>query len=158
VYIVERKYRIADSLASETIRLDSTFALIWLAKAEALLFEGRGTEAVAILERRVAELPPHQPSDTHAILAYAYAHTGMTAKARALLESQRVDNGGRLPANGMLAAALDELGDHEAAIELLGEAVRAHDAWLLQYARGERYDKLRRDPRGAGLLGRVERM
>jgi serine/threonine-protein kinase len=158
VYIVEREYRIADSLASETIRLDSTFALIWLAKAEALLFEGRGAEAVAILERRVAELPPHQPSDTHAILAYAYAHTGMTAKARALLEEQRIDNGGRLPANGMLAAALEELGDHEAAIALLGEAVRRHDAWLLQYARGERYDKLRRDPRGAGLLGRVERM
>ena len=158
VYIVERNYRVADSLASETIRLDSTFALIWLAKAEARLFDGHGAEAVAILERRVAELPPHQPSDTHSILAFAYAHTGMTSQARALLESQRVDNGGRLPANGMLAATLEELGDHEAAIALLGEAVRAHDAWLVQYARGERYDKLRRDPRGAALLGEVGRM
>jgi serine/threonine-protein kinase len=158
VYIVERNYRAADSLASETIRLDSTFALIWLAKAEARLFEGHGAEAVAMLERRVAELPPHQPSDTHSILAYAYARAGMSAKARAMLESQRVDNGGRLPANGMLAATLEELGDHEAAIELLAEAVRMHDAWLLQYARGERYDKLRRDPRGAGLLGKVETM
>ncbi|HSQ28846.1 MAG TPA: protein kinase [Gemmatimonadaceae bacterium] len=158
VYIVERNYRAADSLASETIRIDSTFALIWLAKAEARLFEGQGDEAVAILERRVAELPPHQPSDTHSILAYAYARAGMTAKARALLESQRVDNGGRLPATGMLAATLEELGDHEAAIALLAEAVRAHDAWLLQYARAERYDKLRRDPRGAALLGTVGTM
>ena len=158
VYIVERNYRVADSLASETMRIDSTFALIWLAKAEARLFEGQGDEAVAILERRAAELPPHQPSDTHSILAYAYARAGMTAKARTMLESQRVDNGGRLPANGMLAATLEELGDHDAAIALLGEAVRVHDAWLLQYARGERYDKLRRDPRGAALLGKVGTM
>ena len=43
-----------------------------------------------------------------------------------------------------------------AAIALLAEAVAQHDAWLLQYTRGERYDKLRRDPRGAALLARVE--
>jgi eukaryotic-like serine/threonine-protein kinase len=158
VYVAERKYAVADSLASEAIRLDSTFALIWLTKAEALLFEGHGAEAVAILERRVAELPPHQPSETHAMLAFAYARAGMAAKARALLEAQRVDNGGRFPANGTLAAALEELGDHEAAIALLEEAVRMHDAWLIQYARGERYDKLRRDPRGAAALAKVETM
>ena len=158
VYVAERNYPAADSLASEAIRMDSTFALIWLTKAEARLFEGHAAEAVAILERRVAELPPHQPSQTHAFLAFTYARAGMAAKARALLESQRVDNGGRLPANGTLAATLEELGDHEAAIELLEEAVRTHDAWLIQYARAERYDKLRRDPRAAGLLGRVERM
>ncbi len=26
-----------------------------------------------------------------------------------------------------------------------------HDTWLLQYTRGERYDKLRKDPRGRGV-------
>jgi serine/threonine-protein kinase len=158
VYVDERNYRVADSLASEAIRMDSTFALIWLTKADALLFEGHAAEAVAILERRVAELPPHQPSETHANLAFAYARAGMAAKARALIESQRADNGGRLPANGTLAATLEELGDHEAAIALLEEAVRTHSVWLPQYARGERYDKLRRDPRGAAALGKVETM
>jgi hypothetical protein len=52
--------------------------------------------------------------------------------------------------------ALEELGDHEAAITLLGEAVATHDTWLLQYTRGERYDKLRKDPRGAALLAKSE--
>jgi len=156
VYVSERRYAAADSLANETIRLDSTFALIWLTKAEAMLFEGRGPEAVAILERRVAELPAHRPSDTHGVLTYAYARTGMAAKARALLAAQRADAGGRLPATGVLATALEELGDHDAAIALLGEAVAQHDAWLLQYTRGERYDRLRQDPRGAALLAKTE--
>ena len=156
VYTAERKYAVADSLAAETIRYDSTFALIWAAKAEVLLFEGRNAEAIAIFERSVAELPPHRPTETHGLLAYAYARSGNAAKARALLDSQRADNGGRLPATGVIAASLEELGDHEAAIALFGEAVRTHDAWLLQYNRGERYDKLRRDPRGAALLATVE--
>jgi hypothetical protein len=82
----------------------------------------------------------------------------MVDKARALLESQRADAGGRLPATGTLATALDELGDHEAAIALLGQAVAQHEAWLLQFSRAERYDKLRRDPRGAALLAKTEGM
>src|SRR5689334_2421421 len=38
------------------------------------------------------------------------------------------------------------------ATEVADALQRTHDAWLLQYARGERYDKLRRDPRGAAFL------
>jgi len=156
VYLAERSYRAADSLANETIALDSTFALVWTVKAEALLMQGRGDEAVAILERRVAELPPNRPTETHGLLTYAYARSGKVAKARALLDAQRADNGGQLPATGVLAATLAELGDQDASIALLGAAVAAHDAWLLQHTRGERFDKLRRDPRGAALLAKVE--
>jgi serine/threonine-protein kinase len=156
IYVGEHRYAAADSLANETIRLDSTFALIWSVKAEALLLQGHGAEAVAILERRVAELPANRPTEVHGLLTYAYARTGMVAKARALLAVQRADAGGRLPATGVLATALEELGDHEAAIALLGEAVAQHDAWLLQYTRGERYNKLRQDPRGAALLAKAE--
>jgi len=64
--------------------------------------------------------------------------------------------GGRLPATGALATALEELGAHEAAIVLLGRAVEGHDAWPLQFTRGERYDKLRKDPRGAAFLAKSE--
>jgi eukaryotic-like serine/threonine-protein kinase len=156
VYVGERRYDAADSLATETLGLDSAFALARSVKAEALLLQGRGAEAVAIFERRVAELPPHRPTEDHGLLAYAYARTGMVAKARALLAAITADAGGRLPATGVLATALEELGDHEAAIALLDEAVATHDAWLLQYTRGERYDKLRKDPRGAAFLAKVE--
>jgi predicted Zn-dependent protease len=156
VYVNERRYAQADSVAAETIALDSTFALVWSAHAEILLLQGHAAEAIAILKQKVAELPPHRPTETHGLLAYAYARAGMAREARALLDTLRVDAGGHLPATGMIATALEELGDHEAAIALLGEAVAQHDAWLVQYARGERYDKLRRDPRGAALLTKVE--
>jgi serine/threonine-protein kinase len=154
-YVNERRYDPADSLATTTIAMDSTFALMWTVKAEVLVLRGRALEAVAILERRVAELPPHRPTETHGLLTYAYARAGMTDKARALLASQRADAGGQLPTTGLLACALEELGDHEAAIALLGEAVATHDAWLLQYGRGERYDKLRKDPRATALLAKT---
>ncbi|MGH7712073.1 MAG: hypothetical protein ACREOG_12355, partial [Gemmatimonadaceae bacterium] len=86
----------------------------------------------------------------------AYARAGMTDKARALLDRQRVDAGGQLPATGVLATALEELGDHEGAIALLGNAVAQHDAWLVVYNRAERYDRLRKDPRGAALFAKIE--
>lgn len=58
----------------------------------------------------------------------------------------RVDARGQLPATGVLATALQELGDHEGAIALLAKAVAEHDAWLVVYNRPERYDKVRRGP------------
>jgi eukaryotic-like serine/threonine-protein kinase len=155
-YTNERQYGKVDSIASEAIAVDSTFALTWSVRAEGWLLSGRGKEAVAILERQVKELPPHRPTETHGLLAYAYARMHMVAQARALLDGLRADNGGQLPATGVLACALEELGDHEAAIALLSQAVAQHDAWLVQYTRGERYDKLRRDPRGAALLEKDE--
>ncbi|HUQ80550.1 MAG TPA: protein kinase, partial [Gemmatimonadaceae bacterium] len=105
VYVSERRHREADSIATETLALDSTFALAWTAKAEALLQLGRAAEAVAILERRVSELPPHRPTETHGLLTYAYARAGMVEKARAQLAAQTDDAGGRLPATGVLATA-----------------------------------------------------
>jgi serine/threonine-protein kinase len=152
--LVERRYHEADSVSAETIALDSTFALIRTVRAEALLFLGRTEEAISILERQVADLPPN-PSPTHGILTYAYARAGQTEKARALLETQRVAARGRIPATGSLAAALDLLGDHEAAIALLRDAVAEHNAWLSVYVRGERYDKLRRDPRAVAVLAKL---
>ena len=158
VYMSERRYGAADSLATETLGLDSAFALAASVKAEALVARVAPT-------RRVAELPPHQPTETHGLLTYAYARTGQVAKARALLAAQTADAGGRLPATGALATALEEVGDHEAAIALLGEAVRTHDAWLLQYTRGERTTSCerirgarhfsRRRRRGDGMIGSV---
>ena len=89
------------------------------------------------------------------MLAYAYARAGRAADARALLETMRRQSGGRLPASGATAAALEELGDHDAAVALLEEAIVGHDVWLVQFPRSERYDKLRRDPRAAEMLDRL---
>ena len=90
------------------------------------------------------------------MLAYAYARAGRAREARALLESMRAQSGGRIPATGANAAALEELGDHEAAVALLAEAIARHDGWLVMFSRTPRYDKLRRDPRVAAMLAKLE--
>jgi serine/threonine-protein kinase len=156
VLIVERRFAAADSVAGATVALDSTFALAREARAEALVGLKRYDEAVSILERRLAELPPNRAAETHGLLAYAYARAGQFREARNSIATLRQLNGGRLPATGILAATLEELGDHEAAVALLGEAVAQHDVWLLQFNRSERYDKLRKDPRAAAMLASLE--
>ena len=55
-----------------------------------------------------------------------------------LLDTMRARSGGRLPATGAIAAALEELGDHEAAVALLDEAIARHDVWLVQFPRSPR--------------------
>jgi hypothetical protein len=75
-----------------------------------------------------------------------------------MLETIRLQSGGRLPAIGSIAAALEELGDHEAAVALLEDAIARHDVWTVQFPTAVRYDRVRRDPRAAATLARLERM
>ena len=51
---------------------------------------------------------------------------------------------------------LEELGDHEAAVSLLAEAIARRDSWLVTFSRSPRYDQLRKDPRAAAMLARLE--
>jgi hypothetical protein len=74
--------------------------------------------------------------------------------ARAMLERIRVRSGGRLPATGAVAAALEELGDHEAAVSLFAEAIARHDVSVVIMPRLYRYDRLRKDPRVAAIFDR----
>jgi hypothetical protein len=67
----------------------------------------------------------------------------------------RARSGGRVPATGATAAALEELGDHEAAVALLEDAIARLDVWLVQFPRFARCDKLRRDRRAAVMLDRL---
>ena len=157
VLVPERRFAAADSMASAAIALDSTFMLAWEWRANALLGLGRAAEAVTLLERQVGTLPAGRPQEVHCLLAYAYAVGGRATEARATLDQIRARSGGRLPATGAAAATLEELGDHEAAIALLTEAIARHDVWLVQFPRSPRYDRLRRDPRAAAMLDQLGR-
>jgi tetratricopeptide (TPR) repeat protein len=137
--------------------LDSTFMLAWAWKANALLGMGRIEQAIALLERQVATVPAGRPEREQGLLAYAYARGGRAEEARAQLDAIRSESGGRLPATGVNAAVLEELGDHEAAVALLAEAITRHDVWVVQFPRSTRYDRLRKDPRAAALLARLEK-
>ena len=155
-YLAARREAAADSVASMVIARDSTFALGWVTKASALINMGRGKEAIGILERRVADLSPREPTETQALLAYAYARGGQLPQARAVLATMQRNNGGRYPAMGSIAATLDILGDRDGAIAVLGDAFADHDLWLVIFSHTERYDGMRKDPRGAQLFARSE--
>ncbi|MDZ4862504.1 MAG: protein kinase [Gemmatimonadota bacterium] len=153
----QRRFAEADSMASVAMGMDSTFMLAWTWKANALLGLKKTTEAISLLEWQLRLLPPGRPEEAHGLLAYAYAVAGRAKEARATMDSIRARVGGKLPATGALAAALEELGDHEQAVALLGQAVTRHDTWLVQFPQLERYDKLRKDPRVAAMLDRLGR-
>ncbi|MBI1809621.1 MAG: protein kinase [Gemmatimonadetes bacterium] len=153
--IAERREAEAEALTRRTVELDSTYALNWDTRAIALTALGRHAEAVAIMERRVALLPPPPLTETHGILAYCYARAGRMADARRVVEQMRNANGGHVPATGVLAATLWELGEHDAAVTLLEEAFRTYTGWLNIYANAERFDHMRKDPRAAAILEKV---
>jgi pentatricopeptide repeat protein len=132
--------------------MDSTFMLAWTWRAHALLGMGKAADAVALLESRVVAMPAGKPEELHGVLAYGYARAGRAGDARALLERMRVRSGGHLPASGAVASALEELGDHDAAVAILANAVARHDVWVVQFPRLYSYDRLRKDQRAAVML------
>jgi serine/threonine-protein kinase len=152
---ITRRYAEADSAARSVIALDSSFTMAWLQRAEALAGLGRMDEAIDIMEERVVGLAGVRPAEVAGVYAWMLARAGQTASARTVLDRLRAAHGGRLPPVGVVAAALEVLGDHEAAVALLSEAIRRHDPWLW-YSRKERYDRLRADPRVAALLAPLE--
>ena len=159
VLVPEGAFAAADSMAGAAIALDSTFLLAWEWRANALVALGRAAEAVTLLERQVGTLPSARVARRRCT---ACSHTRTPSpverRTRAPLSTRsRARSGGRLPATGAAAAALEELGDHEAAVALLAEGVTRHDVWLVQFPRSPRYDRLRRDPRAAAMLDRLAR-
>ncbi|MBP6669954.1 MAG: protein kinase [Gemmatimonadales bacterium] len=151
----QRRFAEAESVASETMAMDSTFMLAWTWKANALLQLGETARAVELLERQVALLPAGRTEESHALLAYAYAFAGRDREARETIAAIRARSGGRLPAIGALAAAMDELGEHEAAVTLLGQAIARHDTWVVQFPGSARFDRMRKDPRVTAMLDQL---
>jgi hypothetical protein len=49
----------------------------------------------------------------------------------------------------------EELGDHEAAVKMVDEAIAAHDVWMVQFPNAPIYDRLRKDPRAAAMLDQL---
>jgi TolB-like protein len=147
-----------DSIARVVLERDSTFQLAWDAHGEALLNLDRTDEALAALEHSVTLQRSERPTQTEGILVYvyAYARAGRAVDARRLIASLKQRWGGKRPAMAVIAAALDLLGNHDAALETLQRSLDEHDGWLLQYTHMNRYDRLRTDPRAAAMLAKTE--
>ena len=155
VFMYERNYAAADSVANAVLSLDSTFLLARSVRGEALLGLGRIPEAIRMLEQLVNAIPAAPATEYHGILAYVYARAGDTTRARAMLDRIRASSGGQLPPMGVLAATLEQLGKTDEALAVLIRARDQHDPWLPGYIASERYDRLRKDPRGAAIVATV---
>jgi Tfp pilus assembly protein PilF len=153
--MAQRREAEAFALTERTIALDSTFALIFNSRSDALIALGRTAEAVTMLEKRVLATNATPYGETTQQLAYAYARAGKLAESRAVLDKMRAATGGSLPSTGLLAATLDVLGEHESAVALLDAAIKANDPWVNNYVHSERFDRLKKDPRAAALLARI---
>jgi len=148
-----RQYAAADSVARVVLAFDSTFGVALLTRCRSLIELNRANEAVAILERAIDGLNVRS-SEKLGVLAYAYARAGRPALARSTLSKLPRDT--LISAGGMVAAALDALGDREASVALFRRAVAQHDPWILNWGRAAPYDGLRKDPRLTALFAKIE--
>jgi serine/threonine-protein kinase len=156
IHLSARRYRQADSLASEVLARDSSFGLAASLRAQVMLNDGRDREAIPLLERmRSTSMANGDFIPNGDRLALALARSGRVPDARALAARLKGAAGGMYPATGMMACALDAMGDRAAAIETLDRAVAVHEPWLLQYLRVPCFDGLRADPRGNAMFSRT---
>lgn len=150
-----RRHGEAEAIARQILATDSSFGVAQALLALTLDLRGKFDEAIAVLSAAHAT-PGVRPSEWQSHLALVYARAGRTADARRIIDSLRSAGGGRLPPTGAVAAALMALGDRDAAISALQNAIERHDPWILNLGRTSRYDQLRKDPRGRALLSAIE--
>jgi len=148
-----RQYAAADSVARAVLGFDSTFGVALLTRCRTLIELNRANEAITILERVIDGLNVRS-SEKLGLLAYAYARAGRFALARSTLAKLPRDT--LISAGGMVAAALDALGDRDAAVVMFRRAVAIHDPWILNWGRAAPYDGLRKDARLAPLFAKIE--
>ncbi len=95
----------------------------------------------------ILDVPGLRHSEKIGIIAYGLARAGRAREARQLLERAKPEPDKPQSQSGIIAAALDALGEREQAMEVLRAAVRDHDLWLGHYSGAAPYDALRKDPR-----------
>jgi serine/threonine-protein kinase len=116
---------------------DHQLTALWLARTLCAL--NRPLDAVDLLERLSAERTPYVRS----MLAYSLAASGREDEARVLYGALQRDFAGRRAGALWMGAILARLGDRDASLELLQEAVRRREPFVVWLQRDQRYDPLR---------------
>ena len=149
-----RKYDDAERAGRSLLQLDSTFQLGIIDLAKVLIERGQSDEAIAMMlpTMNVAGVSRIEKSG---VVAYALAKAGRVSDARRYLDSSVVVTDPGVARRGMIAAALDAIGEREKAIAMLRQAVEDHDLWLAHYIPAAPYDGLRKDRRVRDLFSKV---
>lgn len=147
-----RHYDEAIQKAKKAVAHNPTFPVAHEYLGQAYLEKRQYNEALS--ELAVAVELGGNTSYYIAELANAYASAGLVDKARSLLVELRTRNGSNVsPAD--LALVYVGLGENSHAVELLGQAVRAHSSGVVNLRVHPRYDPLRSDPSFASLVLRL---
>lgn len=154
-----RRYPEAEAAARAALELDPGFLLGWVNLGRALEQQGRFREAAAGLEP--VWLASGRPPGLTMLLGHIYARAGDPARARRMLDELRSppERQGRPPYVPAIyfAALYSGLGDREAALSSLGQAIQERCEYLVYLARDPMADALRRDPGFAPLIRKLGR-
>jgi Flp pilus assembly protein TadD len=149
-----RKYSAAEASGRSVLQLDSSFQLGIVDLAKVLVEQGKTSVAIPMLVA-ILDVPGFSHLEKAGVTAYAMARAGRAAEARAVLSKAIFQSDADVTHRGMVAAAVDALGDRERAVEILRAAVDDHDLWLAHYLSAAPYDGLRKDPRVAELFSKM---
>lgn len=153
IYYAARKYPQATVILEKVLGLDPTFQLATVDLSRVLIDEGRPGEAVEKL-LPIIDHPGMRMAEKLGLLAYAYARAGKTSEARKTI-ARALDVERNATPSGMVAVALNAVGDHETAVRTFRAAALGHDSWVAHYSNAAAYDGLRNDPRVAPLLAEI---
>jgi TolB-like protein/Flp pilus assembly protein TadD len=149
-----RRYDDAERSGRTVLQLDSTIQLGIVDLAKVLIEKGKPTDAITML-RPIIDVPGMSRLEKVGVLAYALARAGKKEEARSLLSKAEAQTSSRSTQRGMIAAALDAIGEREKAVVILREAIDDHDLWLAHYLSAAPYDGLRADPRVRDLFTKI---
>lgn len=149
-----RAFTTAEAQLQQTVELDSTFHLASLWRGMALEALGRYDE----MNAAYAQALRHSDGSVlhHAAVARGHALAGDTARARAILRELIADTSTYAPPYELAKVHL-ALGEHEAALDRLEQAV-AHRAHSIAFTHVDpQLDALRSAPRFAAIAAQVRR-
>nr|MDP9179485.1 tetratricopeptide repeat-containing serine/threonine-protein kinase [Gemmatimonadota bacterium] len=111
-----RRYDDAEKSGRGVLELDPGFQLGIVDLARVLVEQGKANEAVSML-LPILDVPGLSHLEKLGAAAYAMARAGRLDEARALLKKAGSQQGKGQPQRGIVAAALEAVGEHERAVE-----------------------------------------
>lgn len=152
VHYYARRFEEAEAKARDALELDSRAAGAHFVLARILNARGDHEGAIAAAER----VPPEQRSnELLAMLGYAYAQAGQTARARHVLAQFQAAARQRPVAPHHEAVLQIGLGDKDAAFQAFERALAQRSPYLLGFRTFPLLDPLREDPRFQALVKKV---
>ncbi|HXX64703.1 MAG TPA: protein kinase, partial [Bacteroidota bacterium] len=143
------RYEEALAKIQKSSELDPDYPLFTLVQGLCLTQQGRFAEGIAALRRSHAVFAAPW---TYARVAYAEAKTGHTSRARAMLDTLRVQSTSAYVASDIVASVYVALGDTEEALHFLDKAYQERTGWLIWLKIDPIWDPIRADPRFQALL------